>query len=50
MTTSDQEWGERFVRLALAIDEHLPGYVDAYFGLKSGRLRRNEMGNYPCLI
>ena len=24
--------GERYVRLALAIDQHLPGYIDAYFG------------------
>ena len=24
--------GEAFVRLGLAIDQHLPGYVDAYFG------------------
>jgi len=24
--------GEAFVRLALAIDQHFPGYVDAYFG------------------
>lgn len=24
--------GERFVKLALAIGEHVPGYVDAYFG------------------
>lgn len=24
--------GETYVRLALAIDQHLPGYIDAYFG------------------
>jgi hypothetical protein len=30
MTTPDP--GEAFVRLGLAIDQHLPGYVDAYFG------------------
>lgn len=24
--------GEAYVRLALALDQHLPGYVDAYFG------------------
>lgn len=24
--------GEAFVRLALALDQHIPGYVDAYFG------------------
>lgn len=30
MSTPDP--GEAFVRLGLAIDQHLPGYVDAYFG------------------
>lgn len=24
--------GERFARLSLAIDRHLPGYVDSFFG------------------
>ena len=28
----EQDLGQEFVRLALAIDEHMPGYVDAYFG------------------
>ena len=23
---------QRFVRLALALDRHIPGYIDAYFG------------------
>lgn len=28
----NMDLGERFVRMCLAIDEHLPGYVDSYFG------------------
>lgn len=32
MTTNDRQLGEEFVRLALAVNEHLPGYVDSYFG------------------
>lgn len=29
---TNRELGQDFIRLALAIDEHLPGYVDSYFG------------------
>lgn len=29
---ADLDWGERFVRLALALEEHVPGFVDAYSG------------------
>ena len=32
MTTNDQPLGEEYVKLALAIEQHLPGYVDSYFG------------------
>jgi hypothetical protein len=32
MGNDDQQSDEEFVRLALAINEHLPGYVDSYFG------------------
>ena len=32
MTNHDPDFGEQFVRLALEIDKHQPGYVDAYFG------------------
>jgi hypothetical protein len=32
MRRDDQQLGEDFVKIALAIDEHLPGYVDSYFG------------------
>lgn len=29
---TERDLGKEFILLALAIDEHLPGYVDAYFG------------------
>jgi hypothetical protein len=32
MTRDVSQIGETFVKLALAISEHLPGYVDSYFG------------------
>jgi hypothetical protein len=46
MRSSDQ-LGEDFVRLALAIDEHLPGYVDSYFGPESWKEEANEAGKIP---
>ena len=32
MATSDTIIARRFVQLALALDRHIPGYLDAYFG------------------
>ena len=39
--------GEEFVRLALAIDEHLPGYVDSYFGPESWKEEAKDAGKVP---
>lgn len=47
MIHADQEWGERFVRLALALDEHLPGYVDAYFGPEEWKVQAKQDGKLP---
>src|SRR5690349_13230577 len=47
MGNVDQECGERFVRLALAIDEHMPGYVDAYFGPEEWRVQAKQDGKVP---
>lgn len=47
MIDAEQEWGERFVRLALAIDEHLPGYVDAYFGPEEWKAQAKQAGKLP---
>jgi hypothetical protein len=32
MSKDRGQFDEEFVRLALAINEHLPGYIDSYFG------------------
>jgi hypothetical protein len=32
MSTEAKSLGEEYVRLALAVNEHLPGYIDSYFG------------------
>ncbi len=39
--------GQEFVRLALAIDEHLPGYVDAYFGPQEWKASVTQDGMLP---
>src|SRR5512133_2094808 len=47
MTDTNSDWGERFVRLALAIDEHIPGYVDAYFGPEEWKVQAKQQGKLP---
>ena len=47
MTQTNQDWGERFVRLTLAIDEHLPGYVDSYFGPAVWQAESKLAGKLP---
>jgi hypothetical protein len=32
MTSTDRTIAQHFVQLALALDRHIPGYVDTYFG------------------
>jgi len=44
MSSPHQDFGEQFVRLTLAIDEHLPGYVDAYFGPKEWKIESKQAG------
>lgn len=39
--------GERFVRLALAVDQHFPGYVDAYFGPLDFSHAARQRGKVP---
>lgn len=41
---SNDQLGEDFVRLALAINEHLPGYVDSYFGPPEWMEQAKEAG------
>src|SRR5215204_7184369 len=44
---TNQDWGERFVRLTLAVDEHLPGYVDSYFGPAEWKDQSKQTGKLP---
>jgi len=47
MSKDDQQLGEEYVRLALAINEHLPGYVDSYFGPIEWTQKANQAGKLP---
>jgi hypothetical protein len=45
--SSNDRLGEEFVRLALAINEHLPGYVDSYFGPPEWMQQAKDTGQVP---
>ena len=53
-----QQLDEEFVKLALAINEHIPGYVDSYFGpdewdqeaRQAGKLALSEMSTRAALL
>lgn len=47
MSKNDQQLEEEFVRLALALDEHLPGYVDSYFGPGEWAQEAKQAGKLP---
>jgi len=47
MTMYDHEPGEEFVRLALAIEQHMPGYVDSYFGPDDWMTQARQAGKIP---
>jgi hypothetical protein len=40
-------WGEEFVRLALAFEEHMPGYLDAYLGPEEWQQEAKQAGPLP---
>ena len=42
-----QPLSEEFVRLALAIEEHVPGYLDAYFGPDEWMQEAKQAGKLP---
>lgn len=44
MKIENQGLGEEYVKLALAINEHLPGYVDAYFGPEEWKAQTKQDG------
>lgn len=47
MTDTSGDFGERFVRLALEIDKHRPGYVDAYCGPEDWKTQAQQNGKQP---
>lgn len=47
MTQDDKKIGEEFIRLAFAIEEHMPGYVDAYFGPEEWQAEAKQDGKLP---
>ena len=48
MLNTGQDFGEQFVRLALEMDKHLPGYVDAYFGPEAWKAAAQQNGKVPA--
>ena len=47
MSKENERVAEEFVRLALAINEHLPGYIDAYFGPNEWAQEAQQAGKPP---
>ena len=47
MESDHWQLGENFARLALAIDQHLPGYVDSYFGPEEWMAQAKQDGKLP---
>jgi hypothetical protein len=47
MTPSADSTGQRYVQLALAIDQHIPGYIDAYFGPAEWKQTASSHGKLP---
>jgi hypothetical protein len=47
MSKDDQQIVEEYIRLALAINEHLPGYVDSYFGPAEWSREAQQAGKVP---
>ena len=47
VTINNHDLGEEFAKLALAIDQHLPGYVDSYFGPDEWMTQAKQDGKLP---
>jgi hypothetical protein len=47
MSRDHERLDEEFVRLALAINEHLPGYIDSYFGPSEWAEEAQKAGKLP---
>ena len=44
VTTTPETIAERYVKLGLALEAHLPGYVDAYYGPAAWRAEVEAAG------
>jgi hypothetical protein len=49
MSRGNERLDEEYVRLALSINEHLPGYVDSYFGPEAWSQEAQQAGRLPLL-
>lgn len=47
MTTSAQPISEEYVKLAIAINQHLPGYIDSYFGPEDWQSQAKQAEKLP---
>ena len=47
MTQEHRDIGEEYIRLALAIEEYLPGYVDSFFGPEEWKAQAKQAGKLP---
>jgi hypothetical protein len=47
MIKDDHQLDEEFIKLALAINEHLPGYIDSYFGPNEWAQAAQKAGKLP---
>lgn len=47
MTQDEQKLGEEYIRLGLALDEYMPGYVDSFFGPQEWRAQAKQAGKLP---
>jgi hypothetical protein len=47
MTKGNERLDQEFVSLALAVNEHLPGYIDSYFGPEERINEAKQAGKLP---
>ena len=47
MNAASSQLAQQYVQLALAIEQHIPGYVDAYFGPPEWRRQAENAGSRP---
>jgi len=47
MSSDDYQLEKEYIKLALAIEEHMPGYVDSYFGPDEWKAQAKQEGKLP---